>query len=460
MTTFSTVAYGWFQNEGTDPTTIDDAAIYEVGFVGTSDLALSYEYTNEVDDWEFVETSLESGALFNVVVDGEIYSLQDAYTTFASVTLGNGDYIEFATVQYGDYEGESYVFLIPLAGDYATYLNENYSLSALEALMSQVSEENLLFSGDFAEGQTFALTDLPEITVSEDDYIADFPGFNFISSGAGDDEIYGLDGNDTIKSGAGDDYIVAGEGRDKIIGGAGYDQISYNETDGVTQGVTVNLAKGFAFDNWGDRDVIKQVEAVRGSYLDDTLIGNRQDNMFRGLEGDDTIKGGAGSDEVRYDRDTRYGGEEGVTVNLAKRFAVDGFGDRDKLVSIEDVLGTIYKDKLIGSRGDNYLSGLEGRDVILGGGGDDTLVGGAGNDVLKGQGGADVFMFDLDSGRDKIIGFSVGSDMIDLVQADIAFDELTFAQSGKFVLVEYEDVDILVRGANLTDLDDADNFVF
>lgn len=460
MTTFTTTAYGWFQDESAGPQAIENVAVHEISFVGTSDLAQSYEYTNEIEDWEFVEITVEEGALFNAIIDGKFYSLVDVYTTFASITLENGDAFEFVTLQYGDYDGESQVFLIPLSGDYQNYLNENFDLSALAEVMSQVASEDNIHSGTFAEYATFTLYDLPEVTISQEDYIADFFGLDFIASGAGDDEIYALSGNDTINAGAGNDYIVAGEGKDKIIGGKGWDQVSYNETDGVTQGVTVNLAKGYAFDNWGNRDIIKDVEAVRGSFLDDTLIGNKKWNMFRGLEGEDTIKGGAGSDEVRYDRDERYGGGDGVTVNLAKGFAIDGFGDRDKLVSIERVLGSDFNDKLVGNRGKNYLSGLDGKDVILGGGGADTLVGGAGNDVLKGQGGADVFMFDLDSGRDKIFGFTVGSDKIDLVQADIAFDELSFTQSGKFVLVQFEDVDILVRGASLDALNDADNFVF
>lgn len=460
MTTFTTTAYGWFENESVDPTDISEAQIYEVGFVGTNDLQMSYEYTYEDEDWPFVEFSIEQGQLYNVVIDGEIYSLLEAYSSFATVSLENGDTIDFATVRYGDYESESYVFLIPLAGDYSTYFNENFDLDALENVRSLVDFEDYLFSGTFAEGATFSLLDLPEIAVSQDDYIADFPGYDYIVSGDGDDEIYGLSGNDTIKSGAGDDYLVPGQGRDKILGGAGFDQVSYNESDGVTQGVKVNLAKGFAIDNWGDRDTVKQVEAVRGSSLDDTLIGNKQNNFFRGLEGDDTIKGGNGSDQVRYDRDARYGGEDGVTVNLAKGFAIDGFGDRDKLVSIERVLGSDYNDKLIGNKGNNTLSGLDGRDVILGGSGADTIEGGAGNDKLKGQGGNDVFIFDLDSGRDKVLGFKTGSDVFDLTEADIAFDELSFEQSGKFVLVEFEDVDILVRGSSLSDLNDADNFIF
>lgn len=460
MTTYTTTAYGWYQNEAAEPVEIADATIHEFSFVGTGNLSLSYEYTYEVDDWEFVEITVETGALFNAVIDGEFQSLLTADVTFASIDLNNGDSFEFATLHYGDYAGENYTLLIPLAGDHASYFNDSFSLSALEEVTEMVAAESLLFSGTFAEGQTFTLSDLPNVTVSQDDYIADFAALNFIFSGAGHDEIYGLDGDDTIRAGGGSDFIVAGQGSDKINGGAGWDQVSYNETDGVTQGVTVNLAKGFAIDNWGDRDTIKKVEAVRGSYLDDTLIGNKKHNMFRGLEGDDTIKGGAGSDEVRYDRDERYGGEAGVTVNLGKRFAIDGFGDRDKLVSIENVLGSSYNDKLIGNRANNYLSGSEGRDVIKGGAGDDTLVGGVGNDVLRGQWGSDVFMFDLQSGRDKIFGFSVGTDQIDLVQADIAFDELSFSVSGKFVLVEFEDVDILVRGASLDELNDADNFVF
>ncbi|MEY8879934.1 hypothetical protein AB9K37_00880, partial [Donghicola sp. XS_ASV15] len=140
--------------------------------------------------------------------------------------------------------------------------------------------------------------------------------------------------------------------------------------------MVVKLSKGFAIDGWDYRDKLRQIEDVVAPALDDKLIVNKKSNVFCGLAGADTIKGGGGDDLVDYSADEINGGSEGVTVKLAKGFAIDGFGDRDTLKSIEDAFGTIYKDKLVGDGGENFLAGLEGRDTLIGGKGNDTLSGG------------------------------------------------------------------------------------
>jgi len=73
------------------------------------------------------------------------------------------------------------------------------------------------------------------------------------------------------------------------------------------------------------------------------------------------------------------------------------------------------------------VDGAGGRDTLLGGAGDDSLSGGggadaiggdAGDDLLTGGGGNDVFLFTDDFGHDLIIGFSIGSDSLQIA-ADI-----------------------------------------
>ncbi len=83
----------------------------------------------------------------------------------------------------------------------------------------------------------------------------------------------------------------------------------------------------------------------------------------------------------------------------------------DTFTSIENVWGSLYNDKFVGSNdrnvligggGHDYVDGRGGNDVIYGGWGHDELLGGNGNDYLHGGhyndtytggNGADTFVF-------------------------------------------------------------------
>ena len=69
---------------------------------------------------------------------------------------------------------------------------------------------------------------------------------------------------------------------------------------------------------------------------------------------------------------------------------------------------------LTGTANDDILIGAAGDDTLRGGTGDDTLFAGTGQDVLYGGDGADVFVFQADSAPDRIYGFELGVDRIDL----------------------------------------------
>jgi Ca2+-binding RTX toxin-like protein len=192
-------------------------------------------------------------------------------------------------------------------------------------------------------------------------------------SGGNAYEIYALDGNDTIVAGAFDLYTEPGAGNDSITGGAGFDQVSYAEYSG-DKGATFNLPSNLVIDPYGGTDTLSgSIEGVRGTKNADVMIGNGLDNFFRGLAGADSIDGGSGIDQVRYDRDAQYGGNGGVVVDLAVGTAKDGFGNIDTLISIENVRGGAQADTLLGSAGNNNLQGLAGADLIDGRGGNDTV---------------------------------------------------------------------------------------
>ena len=260
-----------------------------------------------------------------------------------------------------------------------------------------------------------------------------------------DDEFHGTAGHDRLIGGRGEDYFVSSAGNDTYNGGAEFDQVSFDRDPG---GVTANLASGLAQSGFGGTHRLVSIESLRGSAHDDQLLGNALANTFRGLEGNDTINGRAGMDTVRYDRDANYGGSRGVTVDLSRQMAIDGFGDRARLISIENLRGSERGDRLTGAAGANgieglgghdRLSGLGGADRLFGGNGRDTLEGGAGADRLSGGNGADVFVFSGAFGKDRITDWDA-NDRIDLrgVASITSFADLRanhLRQSGDTVII-------------------------
>ena len=158
-------------------------------------------------------------------------------------------------------------------------------------------------------------------------------------------------------------------------------------------------------------------------------FGDEGNDTFKADTGADTINGGAGTDTVDYSanraygtvRDYQSGQFSGVDVNLQTGLGAGG----DTYVSIENVIGSNYRDTIVGSTDANVLSGLNGDDTISGGANNDILDGGNGNDTLSGdQGsdtmiggaGADNFTFRADlsanASTDHIKDFEVGTDHI------------------------------------------------
>ena len=95
-------------------------------------------------------------------------------------------------------------------------------------------------------------------------------------------------------------------------------------------------------------------------------------------------------------------------------------------MSIEDINGSRFADRLSGDLNDNglfggggndTLSGLGGNDTLNGGFGDDRLIGGSGDDVLTGAFGADIFIFADNFGADRILDFDADLDRIELAAA-------------------------------------------
>lgn len=76
--------------------------------------------------------------------------------------------------------------------------------------------------------------------------------------------------------------------------------------------------------------------------------------------------------------------------------------------------GRAGADHIRGGGGHHLLFGGAGDDVLIGGGESDTLIGNRGDDRLRGGSGHDVFRFDGKFGRDVVMDFRHGKDLIAL----------------------------------------------
>ncbi len=265
----------------------------------------------------------------------------------------------------------------------------------------------------------------------------------------GNDSLTGGDGNDSLEGGTGNDTFTPGPGNDVLTGGLlsapgtdplGVDTVTYKDASSTACGenangqaefcgVTVDLAVTTS-QNVGSNqgfDTLKEIENLNGSLYNDTIDGNSAPNVIVGADGDDIINGRSGNDTIKPggpggsdgrlenrnqpsangqqsvtgdlpnpnpDDDLVSGGAGndtvdytdagGVVVDLADGTATSDREAFDTLVGFENVIGSTGNDTLSGNGSPNILTGLIGNDQIEGRGGNDTVIPGQGNDTSTG----------------------------------------------------------------------------
>jgi Ca2+-binding RTX toxin-like protein len=131
------------------------------------------------------------------------------------------------------------------------------------------------------------------------DIIEGLAGNDSLSGLGGNDSLDGGDGDDVLRGGADDDTLEGGAGNDELSGGDGIDEATYLNAGG---GVSVSLAITTAQNTLGAGiDTLVDIENLRGSEYNDTLVGDSNNNVLYGEGANDLLDGGAGSD-------TLYGG--------------------------------------------------------------------------------------------------------------------------------------------------------
>jgi Ca2+-binding RTX toxin-like protein len=260
-------------------------------------------------------------------------------------------------------------------------------------------------------------------------------GIENLAGGAGRDALRGDAGANIITGGAGNDALASGGGGDLLDGGTGADVADYSAEP---LPVTINLTTGSASSS-GATDTLIGLENATGGAGADSLTGDGGANVLlggdggdalRGLGGDDTLAGGPGSDRLAgFAGDDALIGDGGsdtvdyssfFSANLRVGVIVDlGLGQAtgdgaDSVSGVENVLGSGFDDRLMGSGDANVLTGGAGNDVIGGRADSDRLSGGVGRDLIYARdrvrddvfGGKGPDVARIDRGRDHLV--SVG----------------------------------------------------
>lgn len=227
-----------------------------------------------------------------------------------------------------------------------------------------------------------------------DDRVYDWDEASTISGGPGADIIEGGAGHDVLDGGIGGDVLIGGPGNDHLKGGQGADLFEANlwpqpafARDSEGSDVIEGGPDGDAVSYRGRMDPLfftvddlandgaaaesdrvgRDVEAIEGGPMGDTMIGDAGHNGLYGGDGPDTIRGGPGDDTLQ------------------------------------------------GGLGSDSVSGDEGADKVFGGGNDDVIDGGPGVDDLYGEGklGCDNFIEPCTGGSDEIRARDGERDLLD-----------------------------------------------
>ncbi|MBL4919354.1 NosD domain-containing protein [Szabonella alba] len=211
--------------------------------------------------------------------------------------------------------------------------------------------------------------------------------------------IYGLDdggqtitgtvNDDLILGAAGHDDITGGDGADKLYGGAGDDLLRADTDDTVIDG-----GDGFdtaAFAAGTDLSDVQAMEPVFES-IELVRIGEAGDSasfiVFDGMSLTDAADAAMAGDTILLADNITTLDLSGTTADATVSLP-DGEASSDDIATVSfganvvDVIGSAGNDAITGDGQDNNLMGAAGDDVIFGSLGNDTLNGGDGMDTVS-----------------------------------------------------------------------------
>ena len=309
--------------------------------------------------------------------------------------------------------------------------------------------------------------------------LATFSSINNFIFGSGDDTIYMDSGLGTgFQGGAGDDQLFitsGGIGNGQVIdGGADTDtlDLSFN----TSFSYVTDLSAGTLIEGGSNVNTLTSIENVNGNDLADTITGDANDNVLNGNGGDDviiggggddTLNGGAGDDILTHSGDgvvTLDGGADDDTLIIAGFNPLGslfdgGAGDDTFDLSFFNFSGTII-DLTVQSWVDagGVVAAIANIENIIGTGGNDTITGSSAINVLNGGGGDDTFLVvaaSLTAG--DVYDGGAGTDTLDLsaLSTDITLNADQNVVNG-FAAQGFD----LTAGGQLATFTNINNFIF
>lgn len=293
------------------------------------------------------------------------------------------------------------------------------------------------------------------------------------------DILHGYDGNDQIAPGGGSDEVYGGAGNDTIIitdtsagsvldGGIGFDTLSVS---GMSNTIAPGSSKLLDFSG----STVSGFEKIVFEGSQSVVAVFAHSVLGSGLPFDAVVQGSSSpSDRLLF-----FAGASGAYSLAAANFSFVNWGAEDYLElwapnssSPYTLIGSNFKDRLVGGFGADSLSGNAGNDVLAGqsgndtlngGDGNDALYGGAGNDALNGGAGVDIAIYSESASGVSVSLASMGPqntlgqgfdalNSIENLSGSAFADQLT-GDSGSNVILGEGGNDTLTGGAGGDDLD-------
>ncbi len=272
---------------------------------------------------------------------------------------------------------------------------------------------------------------------------------------AGNDTLYGRAGNDTLRGGAGNDSLEGGTGNDYLDGnvgndtytfavGAGVDHISdYDTTVGNTDVVSftgVASTALTALERQGNDLVLKygtSDQAIVDNYFHPTSPSYKVE-QFKFSDGviwnEAAIKA-----RVITVGTTGINHIVGYNDGTNRIYGLDGNDSVSGGALADLVDGGNGNDGVHGQAGNDTLYGRAGNDTLRGGAGNDSLEGGTGNDYLDGNVGNDTYTFAVGAGVDHISDYDTTVGNTDVVSfTGVASTALTaLERQGNDLVLKY-----------------------
>lgn len=299
-------------------------------------------------------------------------------------------------------------------------------------------------------------------TQSETDLLLGGDGNDHLSGLAGRNLLFGNPGDDTLLGGLNSDTLFGGRGIDVLDGGGAADTADFSQA--TLSGISLDLSQVNSYPTQGataprisvqnDGDGSQDWIVPTANYLLTTVVAGDISTLGSTLRlpSHRLPRGARIRLQARLGSSLPLGLTPGASSPLPLngtyyvvpsaasqdiitlytnaaltqqiRITSPGLGTFDVLgdiSSIENIIGSSYRDTITGDRQSNILRGGAGDDSLDGGLGHDWLDGGSGDDVLRGGEGSDTLV--ASGGRDLLIGGSgddtyiLGSELLTLEQA-------------------------------------------